>query len=262
MWDSSIINLAKYWYKKCYTYQLAHIGSYKHFKFWDSLFSIIIILLSGLSSSTNFSSIGLDTATRDKLNIGIGILTLIIGILTGIKSHLGWNNRYEAHSVSYKGYAKVAQKIEKTIIMQKSESNYVEPDKFINEIADLIEILTNDAPSIPDNVLAKLKLNLGGDTLDTNPIMESIEVIKNQSMQTFTPEFVKSNGQTNGAIGQKAIDALRSTVRPERTRSEAELIQNTVTNESSDFHEILLHAPNEVFSTIQENDQYVQEQFM
>lgn len=184
---------------------MTHIGAYKHFKKRDNILGIPVVMLSALVGTVAFANVNLSTQMRDIIDVCIGITSLIVAMLSGVRGFLGWERRAANHEKAFHGYAKICRKIEKELILQKANAgNGIPGDKFINELADMLEVLGSDCPTIPDKVLKNLGVSYDNSSTEHVEIIDSIEEIRDNSVQT------SASLVNNGSVSQKEIEALKN----------------------------------------------------
>jgi hypothetical protein len=127
-----------------------HDQAEKRFSKFSTCITIPVIVLSTLAGT---ASIGSQTLFGDgaAAPIGIGIISISVGIMNTISSYFGWAKRAEGHRISGVNYSKLHRWISIELALPRSQR--VPAKHFLKEIRSQIDRFNETSPSIPPEII-------------------------------------------------------------------------------------------------------------
>lgn len=128
-----------------------HDQAEKRFSKFSTCITIPVIVLSTLAGT---ASIGSQTLFGDgaAAPIGIGAISIAVGIMNTVSSYFGWAKRAEGHRISSVNYAKLHRWISIELALPRDQR--VPAKHFLKEIRSQIDRFNETSPSIPPEVIA------------------------------------------------------------------------------------------------------------
>lgn len=112
-----------------------------------------------LSSITGFLSVGTSSIfPAEQLQyaqIGLGLISLFVGVLNTTGSYFGWAKRAEGHRMSATLYSKLARLVSVQLALPRAER--MTPKDLLEYVRDTYEHLAEVSPSIPEPIVAAFK---------------------------------------------------------------------------------------------------------
>ena len=131
-----------------------HEKSANHYQRQNTLLALPIIVLSTVSGAVSASSTALFTDLRAS-SVGIGALSIFIGVLSTIQSYFGFSKRAENHRLSGISYNKLNHFI--TIEMSLPRRERVEAGQLLKIVREQTGRLLETAPPVPDFIIEEFK---------------------------------------------------------------------------------------------------------
>lgn len=127
-----------------------HDQSEKRFSKFSTAITIPVIILSTLAGT---ASIGSQTlfGSGPGASIGIGLISISVGIMNTVSSYFGWAKRSEGHRISAVNYSKLHRWISIELALPRDQR--VPAKHFLKEIRSQIDRLYETAPSIPPEII-------------------------------------------------------------------------------------------------------------
>ena len=144
--------------EKCLSFAWLHDRAQKFYEKLDIWINIPVIVLSTISGT---AAIGSDTlfAGSSEANIGIGLISIFVGILNTLGSYFAWGKRSEGHRISNIAFNKLHNFMRIELSLPRQER--LAPEEFLKLIKEQLERLQEVSPPIPDKVIKEYKLLFG-----------------------------------------------------------------------------------------------------
>jgi len=152
--------------EKALGFQWLHDQAEKIFSRWTNFIALPVIILSTLSGT---ASIGQSTLFGDSAmaSVGIGLVSILVGILNTISPHFALATRAEGHRIASITYGKLYRFISVELALPREQR--LSADQFIKVIRDQIDRLAETSPPLPAAVIAAFQLKF-------RPIPEGISI--------------------------------------------------------------------------------------
>ena len=131
---------------------------YKNFYNYITLPTIVISTLAGTASIGSATIFG-DTPYA---NIGIGLMSLTVGVLNTVSTHFSWAQRAEGHRVANSAYSKMHRFI--MIELSLPRDQRIEVKTMLKIVRDDLDQLLDISPKIPDHIIKDFKDQFDGKT--------------------------------------------------------------------------------------------------
>lgn len=127
-----------------------HDQSEKRFSKFSTCITIPVIVLSTLAGT---ASIGSQTlfGGGPTASIGIGVISISVGIMNTVSSYFGWAKRAEGHRISAVNYSKLHRWISIELALPRDQR--VPAKHFLKDIRSQIDRFNETSPSIPPEVI-------------------------------------------------------------------------------------------------------------
>ena len=162
-WNSQLEKIISDEGERALCYSWLHDKSEQRYRNFNNYITLPTIVLSTVAGT---ASIGSATIFGDTpyASIGIGIISLTVGVLNTISTHFGWAQRAEAHRVARVEYSKIHRYIMIELSLPRIErSHATDMLKFVRE--DLDHLLET-SPQICPEIIKKFNEKFEGKTDD------------------------------------------------------------------------------------------------
>lgn len=157
-WNDAIETLIKEQGEKALAYNWLHTRCEKKFSYANNFLAIPVIIFSTLAGSASIASNQFGDSKY--ISLGIGGLSIIVGILSTINSYFSWAKRAENHRISALNYSKLYLFI--SIELSLPRDKRMNPRDFIKVIREQIERLGEISPPVSDDIIARFKHEFDG----------------------------------------------------------------------------------------------------
>lgn len=139
------------------SYHYLHKRSEALYSFRSTFIDLPVIILSTIAGTLSIGSSSLfGTGNERGASVGIGLLSLTVGVLNTIGTYFSWSKRAEAHRISSIEYAKLYRFIQIEMGLPRHER--MAPADLLKLVRETYERLTEISPLIPPPVLNEFKL--------------------------------------------------------------------------------------------------------
>ena len=157
-WNDAIEILIKEQGEKALSYNWLHTRCEKKYSNANNYIALPVIIFSTISGSASIASNQFGDSMY--IPIGIGALSIIVGILSTINSYFSWAKRAENHRISALNYSKLYLFI--SIELSLPREKRMNPRDFIKVIREQIERLGEISPPIADDVICLFRHEFDG----------------------------------------------------------------------------------------------------
>ena len=208
-WNSQIERIIAEEGERALCYSWLHGKSEKQYSRYNNYITLPTIVLSTIAGT---ASIGSQTLFNDATasSIGVGVISLTVGILNTVSTHFGWAKRAESHRLSGVNYSKIHRFIVIELSLPRDER--IAAQDMLKVVREQLDRLQETSPQIPDSVINKFKKMFGSTTPDlskpeiTNGL-DPIEVY----VEGSSPDAFK----TSTACHTRDTSQMSSSVRPQ-----------------------------------------------
>jgi hypothetical protein len=157
-WNDAIENLIKEQGEKALAYNWLHTRCEKKFSYANNYIALPVIIFSTISGSASIASNQFGDSKY--IPIGIGALSIIVGILSTVNSYFSWAKRAENHRISALNYSKLYLFI--SIELSLPREKRMNPRDFIKVIREQIERLGEISPPVADDIISHFRHEFDG----------------------------------------------------------------------------------------------------
>jgi len=162
-WNSQLERVISDEGERSLCFSWLHSKSEKRFSKLNIYISLPVIIMSTLAGSASIGSKTLfDNAEGS--NIGIGIISLSVGVLNTVSSFFAWAKRSEAHRIASITYQKIYRFILIELSLPRKER--MAAKDMLKIVRDQCDRLQETSPQIPDIVIQEFKDKFGKSTPD------------------------------------------------------------------------------------------------
>jgi len=130
---------------------------YSSFTTYVALPSIVLSTVNGFVSAAG----GALSSNPVSLSIGVGVVSMGIGMLNTLTTYFAWAKRAEAHRLTAGQYSRVHRSIMLELALPRAER--IRAQDFLKVTRDQLDRMYETSPEVPDVVIAHFK-KLFGDT--------------------------------------------------------------------------------------------------
>ena len=185
-WNSQLERVISDEGERCLCFSWLHSKSEKKFTKLNTFMSIPVIIISTLAGSASIGSQALFGGSA-YANVGIGVVSLSVGVLNTVASFFGWAKRSESHRISAITYRKIYRFILIELALPRTE-RMVARD-MLKVVRDQCDRLQETSPQIPDTVIDAFKEKFGKSTPDVKKpeITNGLDPIHVYCLESATP---------------------------------------------------------------------------
>jgi hypothetical protein len=177
--------------------------------------NIPVIVLSTLAGTASASSTTFFEDNMKMGSLGIGAVSILVGVLNTINSYFAFAKRSEAHRIADIQFNKIYRFIAVEMTLPRSER--IRAKDMLKIVREQIERLAETSPIVPESVIEKFKNKFGKDYKDvampdiTNglrriQINSSMTHSPTQSFSTENPMRKKNDGDSHIGISLGGSD--------------------------------------------------------
>jgi len=204
-WNSQIERIIAEQGERALCYAWLHTHSEKRYSTFYNYIALPTIVLSTVAGT---ASIGSQTLFKDPVasSVGIGTLSLIVGVLNTVSTHFGWAKRSEAHRQTAVAYSKIHRFILVELSLPRPER--IQAGDMLKVVREQLDRLQETSPQVPDVIISKFKKSFGSTTPDlskpeiTNgldPIDVYVEGMSPEAFKTSTACHIPDTSQTSSS---------------------------------------------------------------
>jgi hypothetical protein len=157
-WNDAIETLIREQGEKALAYNWLHTRCEKKFSYANNYIALPVICLSTASGSASIASSQFGDSKY--ISLGIGALSILVGILSTINSYFSWAKRAENHRISALNYSKLFLFI--SIELSLPREKRMNPRDFIKVIREQVERLGEISPPVADDIISDFKHEFDG----------------------------------------------------------------------------------------------------
>lgn len=157
-WNPAIETLIKEIGEKALAYQWLHNRSEKKYSRLNNYLALPTICISTIAGSASMASSQFGDFKISSL--GIGALSIIVGIISTINSYFAFAKRAENHRISALNYSKLYLFV--SIELSLPREKRMRPKDFIKVIREQVERLNEISPLVPDDIIAEFRKEFDG----------------------------------------------------------------------------------------------------
>jgi hypothetical protein len=202
-WNSQIERIIAEEGERALCYSWLHGKSEKQYSRYNNYITLPTIVLSTVAGT---ASIGSQTLFNNPAasSIGVGIISLTVGILNTVSTHFGWAKRAESHRISGVNYSKIHRFIVIELSLPRCER--MAAHDMLKVVREQLDRLQETSPQVPDTIIRTFKSMFGSTTPDlskpdiTNgldPIEVYVEGSSPEGFKTSTVCHTPNKSQTS-----------------------------------------------------------------
>ena len=225
-WSSQFENLIASEAERARGLAWIHMRAEQKFSFKNNIIAIPVIVLSTLAGTASVGSSSLFPEDSQKMgSIGIGLVSIGVGILNTISSYFSFSRKAEAHRIAYLAYSKLFSEIAVELSLPRHER--IDPDKILSELRNNMSRLAETTPTPPQDILDLFNKHFKDEDKTISRPFETngLYKIKIYSEETATPknialtvEDVRPSRQ-EGSQERRSHASIRRTVSARREHS-------------------------------------------
>lgn len=147
----------------CFTWM--HNRSEKRYSKFTTYIALPVIVLSTLNGFISAAG-GSIVADPAALSVGVGIVSMGVGVLNTLTSYFAWAKRAEAHRMVALQYSKVHRSIMLELALPRDER--IRANDMLKMVRDQLDRLHETSPQVPDVIIADFKKHFGDSTPDVS----------------------------------------------------------------------------------------------
>lgn len=157
-WNTQLESVLASEAERCLCYSVLHRLSEERYSTLNTYISLPCIVLSTLAGT---ASVGSETlfGGGPRASIGIGIVSISVGILNTLGSFFGWARRSEGHKASSVHYGKLHRFLMIELSLPRDQ-RMTAPD-LLKTVREQIDRLYETSPAVPPVIIAAFKQQYG-----------------------------------------------------------------------------------------------------
>jgi hypothetical protein len=218
-WTRELENLFAEWADKASCYRWMHEKTGRMYHTSDQSLSFPVIILSTVTGAANFamSSISDDPVIKNYVQLGLGGLSILTGIISTIANRLAYASSAEAHRVASISWGKFNRLIVIELSLHPDER--MESFAFMKMFRIELDRLIEQSPSIPESIINAFiyefkeftdikKPDITGDLEHTRVFSDN-----NSRLKRIAEDAAMTLAQKKGVLKQIVLDDLDAKVR-------------------------------------------------
>ena len=150
-WNAQLEDLIAAEAEACRGYAWIHLKAESKYAKLNNYITIPVIVLSTLAGTASVGSSSLFAGDVQSSSIGIGMVSILVGILNTIQSYFAFSRKAEAHRISHLTYSKLFSNIRVELSLPRDERQ--EPQLVLKSLRDSMERLAETTPTPPQEIL-------------------------------------------------------------------------------------------------------------
>jgi len=162
-WNDQLERLISNEGERALCYFWLHNHAQKHYARLDTCIALPVIVLSTLAGTGSIASESLFKGSP-VASVGIGAISLGVGILNTISSYFGWAKRSEGHKIAAMTYSKMYKFIVIELALPRKER--MAAADMLKVIREQTERLSETSPQVPDDTIKAFNVRFEHSTPD------------------------------------------------------------------------------------------------
>lgn len=180
--------------EQCLCYSVLHRESEVLFSKYNTYIVLPVIILSTVSGTLSASSSAIFGAQSNAASLGIGALSICVGILNTVGSYFGWNSRSVQHKVSGITYGKLHRFL--MIELSLPRSSRMTAKDLLKTLREQLDRLYEIAPPIHETIVANFKKKHSQTQISKPDIcngLDSVQIFEENEETTQSVHFSRTN---------------------------------------------------------------------
>lgn len=214
-WTDQHEKILAEWADKAMCYRWMHSKSENKYSYLSKLFTIPVIVLSTLTGTANFAIERIPEDYQSSVQIGIGTLNILAGIITTVQQFLKINELTESHRIASISWGKFYRNIKTELL--KSPHERCEVNYLVKTSKEEFDRLVETSPSLDAPIIKKFDRKFKKDSANISK-PEICDSLKPTSSTIFKPvihEAEKTETDKIVAIIKKKQDILNQELKIE-----------------------------------------------
>ena len=153
-WNTQLEKIISDEGERALCYSWLHDKSEKRYKNFYNYITLPTIVISTLAGTASIGSATIFGGTP-YASIGIGFMSLTVGVLNTVSTHFSWAQRAEGHRVANSSYSKMHRFI--MIELSLPREQRIEAKSMLKVVRDGLDQLLDTSPKIPDHIIKEFK---------------------------------------------------------------------------------------------------------
>lgn len=141
--------------EKALALQWLHDQSEKRYSHLNTIITLPVIVFSTLAGTASIGSKSL-FGDSDFASVGIGLVSILVGVLNTISSFFGWAKRAEGHRIASVTYGKLHRFVSVELSLPRDQR--VPANEFLKQVREETDRLMETSPLIPRSVINAFQL--------------------------------------------------------------------------------------------------------
>ncbi len=214
-WTDQHEKILAEWADKAMCYRWMHSKSENKYSYLSKLFTIPVIVLSTLTGTANFAIERIPENYQSGVQIGIGSLNILAGIITTVQQFLKINELNESHRIASISWGKFYRNIKTELL--KSPQERCEVNYLVKTSKEEFDRLVETSPPLDATIIKKFDHKFKKDSANISK-PEICDSLKPTSSTIFKPtmdEVEKTEADKIVTIIKKKQDILNQEIKIE-----------------------------------------------
>ena len=214
-WTDQHEKILAEWADKAMCYRWMHSKSENKYSYLSKLFTIPVIVLSTLTGTANFAIERIPEHYQSSVQIGIGSLNILAGIITTIQQFLKINELNESHRIASISWGKFYRNIKTELLktpQERCEVNYL-----VKTSKEEFDRLVETSPPLDATIIHKFDKKFKKDITDISrpEICDSLKPTTSAIFKESIGDIEKTETDKIVAIIKKKQDILNQEIKIE-----------------------------------------------
>ena len=214
-WTDQHEKILAEWADKAMCYRWMHSKSENKYSYLSKLFTIPVIVVSTLTGTANFAIERIPENYQSSVQIGIGTLNILAGIITTIQQFLKINELNESHRIASISWGKFYRNIKTELL--KSPHERCEVNYLVKTSKEEFDRLIETCPSLDSTIIKRFdrKFKKNSENISIPEICDSLKSTSNTIFRPDIDEIEKTETDKILEIIKKKQNILNQEIKIE-----------------------------------------------
>ena len=214
-WTDQHERILAEWADKAMCYRWMHAKSENKYSYLSKLFTIPVIVLSTLTGTANFAIERVPENYQSSVQVGIGSLNILAGIITTVQQFLKINELNEAHRIASISWGKFYRNIKTELL--KNPNERCEVTYLLKTSKEEFDRLVETSPSLDTTIIKKFdhKFKNDGANISKPEICDTLKPTSSTIFKPTVDEIEKTETDKIVAIIKKKQDLMTQEIKME-----------------------------------------------
>lgn len=256
-WNDRLEELIAEEGEKCLCFAWLHGRSEALYSYRNNFIALPVIVLSTLAGTASIGAEGLFGKT-DWAAVGIGLVSISVGILNTVGQYFSWAKRSEGHRIAHIVYQKLYRFISVELSLPRKER--MAAGDLLKVVREQYDRLSETSPLIPDKIINEFRARFKDYTDVAKPeitnglekvyIYSEVKAVDGTSTPLLKLRPAPSNKGVKGMSLAKVVDALKQRSSPSNLSQTPAIVKTSPVSDSATPSAITIPVVDSPFLTV------------